>query len=132
MNILCLFGGVPMCHGAGGLTGQHLFGARGGCSVVILGLGKVCVAVIFGHYIEDILSGFPNALLGVILFFAGACWHGGCIRFGISSSSCTAAFAAKHTPPRVLANTARGRRRRARVHRCAEEGELHCTCDGRR
>lgn len=33
MNIvLCWFGGMPMCHGAGGLSGQYMFGARGGCS----------------------------------------------------------------------------------------------------
>jgi Molybdate transporter of MFS superfamily len=30
-------GGVPMCHGAGGMAGHVAFGARTGGSVVILG-----------------------------------------------------------------------------------------------
>jgi hypothetical protein len=30
--VLCWLGAMPMCHGAGGLSGQYLFGARGGTS----------------------------------------------------------------------------------------------------
>ena len=34
MNLLmCLLGGFPMCHGAGGLAGQYRFGGRTGASV---------------------------------------------------------------------------------------------------
>lgn len=42
MNVLlCPLGSMPNCHGAGGLAGQHRFGARHGTSVVVLGLAKV-------------------------------------------------------------------------------------------
>jgi len=72
MNILgCTFGAMPMCHGAGGLAGQYAFGARGGCSVVVLGLVKMVLAVALGGSLVYVLDSFPNAILGVMLFFAG-------------------------------------------------------------
>ncbi|MCH7872119.1 MAG: putative sulfate/molybdate transporter [Planctomycetes bacterium] len=38
MNLICCpLGGMPMCHGAGGLAAQHRFGARTGGSVILLG-----------------------------------------------------------------------------------------------
>eukprot|EP00959_Pyramimonas_sp_CCMP1952_P177974 3719974-Pyramimonas_sp.AAC.1 len=41
MNLAgCGFGALPVCHGAGGLAAQHVFGARSGTAVVVLGVGK--------------------------------------------------------------------------------------------
>ncbi len=72
MNLLaCPFGGMPMCHGAGGLAAQYRFGARTGGSVVILGLAKMALAVLFGSSLLIIVSSFPLSILGVLLVYSG-------------------------------------------------------------
>ena len=39
MNVVAsFFGGMPMCHGAGGLAGQYYFGARTGGASILEGL----------------------------------------------------------------------------------------------
>ncbi|PSP97169.1 sulfate transporter [Halobacteriales archaeon QS_4_70_19] len=62
-NLLAVpLGGVPMCHGSGGLAGKHAFGARtAGANLVLAGLyaGAALVAGLW--------SGFPMAVLGVLL-----------------------------------------------------------------
>ena len=65
-------GGVPMCHGAGGMAGHIAFGARTGGAPIILGAILLTLALCFGGSIEAILSVFPRAVLGVILFLTGA------------------------------------------------------------
>jgi len=72
MNLLlCPLGSMPNCHGAGGLAGQHRFGARYGTSVVVLGLLKVFLAVFFGGSALTLLDALPVAVLGVMLVIAG-------------------------------------------------------------
>ncbi|XP_010537954.1 PREDICTED: molybdate transporter 2 [Tarenaya hassleriana] len=72
MNLVgCWFGAMPVCHGAGGLAGQYRFGARSGLSVIILGLGKLIVGLVFGNSFVRILSQFPIGILGALLLFAG-------------------------------------------------------------
>lgn len=65
-------GGVPMCHGAGGMAGHVAFGARTGGAPIILGAVLLTTAFCFSGSIESILSVFPKAVLGVILFLTGA------------------------------------------------------------
>ena len=73
MNLVAPFlGGVPMCHGAGGMAGHVRFGARTGGALVILGTITIILALFFSDSISIIFKIFPNAVLGVILFFAGA------------------------------------------------------------
>ncbi|HEX4152317.1 MAG TPA: putative sulfate/molybdate transporter [Steroidobacteraceae bacterium] len=67
-----LCGGVPMCHGAGGMAGHVAFGARTGGAPIILGTILLCMALFFGDSIAAILGFFPKAVLGVILFLTGA------------------------------------------------------------
>jgi len=67
-----LFGGIPMCHGAGGMAGHVRFGARTGGALVILGCLLVFIALFFSDSVAIIFRIFPNAILGVILFFAGS------------------------------------------------------------
>src|SRR5579863_1546930 len=67
-----VFGGVPMCHGAGGMAGHVAFGARTGGAPIILGVLLLCLAFFFSGSIEAIFSVFPRAVLGVILFLTGA------------------------------------------------------------
>ena len=73
MNLVApLFGGIPMCHGAGGMAGHVRFGARTGGSLVILGTVLILFALFFSDSVSLIFKIFPNAILGVILFFAGS------------------------------------------------------------
>jgi MFS superfamily sulfate permease-like transporter len=73
MNLLSpALGGVPMCHGAGGMAGHVRFGARTGGSLVILGALILVVALFFSDSVETMFRIFPAPVLGVILFLTGA------------------------------------------------------------
>lgn len=73
MNLLSAsVGGVPMCHGAGGMAGHVQFGARTGGALVILGLVLLVTAMLFSGSVATLLRLFPPAILGVILFLTGA------------------------------------------------------------
>jgi hypothetical protein len=73
MNLISpLFGGIPMCHGAGGMAGHVRFGAKTGGALVILGSILILIALFFSNSVAFIFQIFPNAILGVILFFAGS------------------------------------------------------------
>jgi MFS superfamily sulfate permease-like transporter len=73
MNLLSpLFGGIPMCHGAGGMAGHVRFGAKTGGALVILGTILIFIALFFSDSVAILFKIFPNAILGVILFFAGS------------------------------------------------------------
>jgi len=65
------FGGIPMCHGAGGLAAHYRFGARTAGSNVIIGGIFVLLALVFGENIVAVLRLLPFSLLGVLLVFAG-------------------------------------------------------------
>ncbi len=65
-------GGVPSCHGAGGMAGHVRFGARTGGALVMLGVMLMGLSLFFGDSVGLAFRIFPRAILGVILFFAGA------------------------------------------------------------
>jgi len=69
--VSALFGGIPICHGAGGMAGHVRFGAKTGGSLIILGSLMIVMAVLFGDSVVVMLKLIPDAVLGVILFFAG-------------------------------------------------------------
>ena len=72
MNLLSTFmGGVPMCHGAGGMAGHIRFGARTGGALVILGVIVLGTGLFLSDSVSLIFQIFPRSILGVILFFAG-------------------------------------------------------------
>ena len=68
MGATCLaaipLGGVPMCHGSGGLAGKYAFGARTAGANVLLGAGYLALAPVATG---ALLAAFPMALLGVLL-----------------------------------------------------------------
>mgnify|MGYP001579520386 CR=1 FL=1 len=72
MNLIstCI-GGVPMCHGAGGMAGHIRFGARTGGALVILGLIVLLTGLFLSDSVAFLFQVFPRPILGVILFFAG-------------------------------------------------------------
>jgi hypothetical protein len=72
MNLVtCPLGGMPLCHGAGGLAAQYRFGARTGGSMVMLGTAKIFLALLFGSSLLTWLQAYPASVLGVLLLFGG-------------------------------------------------------------
>lgn len=72
INIMAGFiGGMPVCHGAGGLAAHYRFGARTGGSNIMIGCVFLLIALVFGSIGISLLSSIPNAVLGVLLLFAG-------------------------------------------------------------
>jgi len=69
--LLCPFGAMPMCHGAGGLAAHYRFGARTGGCAIILGTANIVLALLFGSSLLALLSHYPLSVLGVLLAFAG-------------------------------------------------------------
>ncbi len=67
-----LIGGIPMCHGAGGLASRYRFGARTAGSNLIIGSIFVALALFLGPYALSIIYLLPMSALGVLLIFAGA------------------------------------------------------------
>ena len=72
MNLATVpLGGMPVCHGAGGLAAQHHFGARTGGAVVMLGGLKVAGGLALLALPAAAVTGFPPPLLGALLVAAG-------------------------------------------------------------
>jgi len=72
MNILSSFaGGIPTCHGSGGIAGHYTFGGRTGGSTLIYGLFYILIGLIFSLNPSNIFNLFPKPILGIILLFEG-------------------------------------------------------------
>jgi hypothetical protein len=70
--VLCPLGCLPNCHGAGGLAGQHRFGAQSGTSMIALGIFKIATSVLAHQgYLLLVLDALPISVLGVMLVLAG-------------------------------------------------------------
>ncbi|KAH7326327.1 putative sulfate transporter [Stachybotrys elegans] len=65
------FGAMPVCHGAGGLAAQYRFGARSGASIIILGIFKTLLGLLFGETLTGLLKQYPKSLLGIMVIAAG-------------------------------------------------------------
>ena len=69
--LLCPFGAMPMCHGAGGLTAQYRFGSRTGLAPVIFGSVLLILAVGFADHAAPLFAMIPAGTVGALLIFAG-------------------------------------------------------------
>ena len=70
MNLIAPFtGGVPVCHGCGGLAGHYAFGARTGGSVVLYGSYYLLAGLFFSRGFGQLVEVFPKPILGVVLLF---------------------------------------------------------------
>ena len=67
-----LLGGMPMCHGAGGLASRYRFGARTGGSNLIIGALFIALALLLGSHLMGAVYLLPMSALGILLIFAGA------------------------------------------------------------
>jgi SulP family sulfate permease len=66
-----LFIAAPCCHGSGGITAHHKFGARTASASYVI--GSVClVLAVFGESSLLVLALIPTAVLGVFLIYVGA------------------------------------------------------------
>ncbi|MBI4301116.1 MAG: hypothetical protein HY664_00735 [Chloroflexi bacterium] len=72
MNLfLPFFGGMPMCHGAGGLAGQYYFGARTGGTNIIEGVIEISMGLFLASSIATLFAVFPTAIIGAMMFLVG-------------------------------------------------------------
>jgi len=72
MNLFsAAIGGIPLCHGAGGMAGHVRFGARTGGALIIMGFIVLLMGLFLSDSVIIFLKWFPASILGVILFFAG-------------------------------------------------------------
>jgi len=67
-----VWGGIPMCHGAGGLAAMYRFGARTAAANLMIGGIFILLGLFFGQNGLRLLNLLPLSILGVLLVFAGA------------------------------------------------------------
>ena len=70
-TVVPFFGGMPMCHGAGGLAGQYYFGARTGGANIIEGVTEICLGLFLANSIAGLFSVFPQSIIGAMLLLVG-------------------------------------------------------------
>lgn len=72
MNLVFpFFGGMPMCHGAGGLAGQYYFGARTGGTNIIEGIIEISMGLFLSASIAALFTFFPVAIIGAMMLLVG-------------------------------------------------------------
>jgi hypothetical protein len=72
MNVCApFFGGMPMCHGAGGLAGQYYFGARTGGTNVIEGVIEISLGLFLAPSVAGLFGSFPKGVIGAMLLLVG-------------------------------------------------------------
>jgi len=70
MNLINPFlGGIPLCHGSGGLAAQYAFGARTGGSMILEGIMEIVLGLFFAETLLLLFSEFPKAILGAMLLY---------------------------------------------------------------
>lgn len=67
-----LLGGMPICHGSGGLTAHFRLGARTGAAGLMIGVPFLALALFLDGNVLPILSLIPYSVLGVLVVFVGA------------------------------------------------------------
>ena len=72
MNVIIpFFGGMPLCHGAGGLAAQYYFGARTGGANIMEGLMEIAMGLFLAASITGLFAVFPLAIIGAMLLMVG-------------------------------------------------------------
>lgn len=66
-----IFGGMPICHGSGGVAAHYRFGARTLIAPVLLGTLFVFMGLFLGDSGLELLRILPAAVLGCLLFYSG-------------------------------------------------------------
>lgn len=66
-----LFGGLPACHGSGGLTAHYRMGARTPAATTVTGAALIFVALLFGSAALSVRTVVPLPFFGLLLLFVG-------------------------------------------------------------
>ncbi len=70
MNVTIPFlGGIPLCHGSGGLAAQYAFGARTGGSMILEGIMELILGLFFSEALLKLFTAFPISILGAMLIY---------------------------------------------------------------
>ncbi len=69
--VAALFGGMPVCHGSGGLTAHYRLGARTGAAPLIMGALCLALALFVDGNALPVLALIPYPVLGTLLAFVG-------------------------------------------------------------
>jgi sulfate permease, SulP family len=64
-------GGMPVCHGAGGMSAHYAFGARTWRAPALIGGGLAAAALVLGSELAVALRSFPLGILAALLLVAG-------------------------------------------------------------
>jgi SulP family sulfate permease len=70
--VSAVLGGMPLCHGAGGLAAHYRFGARTAGSNLFIGAVFILLGLLLGFHALAVFYLLPMAILGVMLLFAGS------------------------------------------------------------
>jgi len=68
-TITAALGGIPLCHGCGGLTAHYRLGARSGGAPLMIGLIFLLIGLFGGQTVMDIFRLIPFPVLGVLLAY---------------------------------------------------------------
>ena len=69
--LLCPFGAMPMCHGAGGLQAQYRFGGRTGLTPILFGAVLLVLGIWFADRAAGLFAIIPIGAVGALLIVAG-------------------------------------------------------------
>jgi len=64
-----LLGGIPVCHGSGGITAHYSAGARSSLAPILIGF--ILIFISFINNISLVFLNFPNTILSILLVFVG-------------------------------------------------------------
>jgi SulP family sulfate permease len=70
-TIGAFFGGMPMCHGAGGLAAQVYYGARTGGASVLEGAIELFLGLFLSRSVARVMAAFPMPLVGGMMLLVG-------------------------------------------------------------
>lgn len=68
-TVTAVLGGIPLCHGCGGLTAHYRLGARSGGAPLMIGLIFLLIGLFGGQTVMDIFRLIPFPVLGVLLAY---------------------------------------------------------------
>jgi len=68
---LPFLGGMPICHGAGGLAAKYYFGARTGGANIAIGIAEILCGLFLATQVAIIFAYFPEAIIGAMLILIG-------------------------------------------------------------
>jgi hypothetical protein len=71
INVPTFIGGTASCLGCGALASNYKFQGKTGLVPVIIGFVYIAFSIFFGSILIDLLSFFPNSILGIMLMVSG-------------------------------------------------------------